>query len=101
MVNQNKYERPLFVIYDIKSNKIRKNVFEACEDFGLISVQFSTFFGFLDTTKQKELLHRIKTIIGKEEGNYIIIPLEKNQLKKVKSKGNALGTGQTPMIKFL
>ncbi|MDY6934028.1 MAG: CRISPR-associated endonuclease Cas2 [Spirochaetota bacterium] len=101
MVRQNRYERPLFVIYDITSNKIRKKVFEACEDFGLLSVQFSAFFGFLDSTKKKELLHRIKTIIGKEEGNFIFIPLEKNQLKKIVSKGNALGITQTPMIKFL
>ena len=101
MVNQNKYERPLFVIYDISSNKIRKKVFEACEDFGLVSVQYSTFFGFLDSTKKKELVHRIKRIISKEEGNFIFIPLEKNQLKKIKSKGNNLGITQTPMIKFL
>jgi len=101
MVEYEKNEQPLFVAYDITSNKIRKKVLTACEDFGLRPVQFSVFFGFLTARKRKELENRLSMLISDTEGNYISIPLERKMLGGIKADGEVLGVSHASIMRFI
>jgi len=63
------------VSYDIVEDKIRRKVFEACKDYGLINVQYSLFFGDLTHNRREELFQRLRKIIGREEGKVLICPV--------------------------
>ena len=101
MVKPEKYDAPLFVVYDTNDDRVRKKIFTACEDYGLKSVQYSVFFGYLDSIRSKELYHRIRLLLDEDCGNFILIPVGKRELKKTKASGKALGAGQIPMVRFI
>jgi CRISPR-associated protein Cas2 len=50
-------------------------VSEACLDYGLDRVQFSAFQGQMKRTHQKELISKVKSLLGKAPGKVQLIPL--------------------------
>ncbi|MBI2863657.1 MAG: CRISPR-associated endonuclease Cas2 [Chloroflexi bacterium] len=63
------------VIYDIPDNGLRSKVADICLDYGLERIQYSAFFGELNTNRQGELLQKIKRKVGKKAANVQLFPL--------------------------
>ena len=92
MVIKEKYDRPLFIIYDIKSDRIRNKIFTVCEDFGLVSVQFSSFFGYLRSAKIKELESRINSLMnGQVKKSNVLVCFKRDVEKFVGLDGESMG----------
>ena len=73
------------VSYDIVENKIRRKIFEACKDYGLVHVQYSLFFGDLAHNRREELYQRIRKILGRKEGKILICPICDKDLRLLKA----------------
>lgn len=67
--------QPVIVIYDIPNDRIRQKVSEACLDYGLDRVQFSAFQGQMKRSHQRELMSKIKSLLGRAPGKVQLIPL--------------------------
>jgi len=65
----------LFLMYDIEDNRVRTKVADACQDYGLARVQFSTFFGDLSRNRQEELMQRVRRLVGKKQGYALLVPV--------------------------
>lgn len=65
----------LILIYDIPDDAKRTKIAEACLDYGLDRIQYSAFCGWLPNSLQKELLQKIRRILGKKAGNIQLIPI--------------------------
>lgn len=89
------------MLYDVVSDRVRKKIYETCLDYGLAPVQYSTFFGCLDSARRLELCRRIDRLIVSDPGNYIVVPLTRDLLKRIVARGNALGISQTSMVQFI
>jgi len=63
------------VIYDIPHDRTRTRVADACLDYGLQRVQWSAFAGELNQTYQRELLLKIRTILGRKAANVRLLPI--------------------------
>lgn len=94
-------ESPILVMYDLHSDKLRRKVFIACEDYGLKAIQFSVFFGLLSPNKYNELFLRLKKIAGDESNNIMIIPVCKADFKKILRNGEKLSYYQTDFMECL
>ncbi len=65
----------LLLIYDIPDDNKRAKIADACLDYGLDRIQFSSFSGYLLPSQQSELILRVKRILGKLPGNVQLIPI--------------------------
>lgn len=74
----------ILLIYDISEDRLRTKVSEMCKDYGLVRVQYSAFFGKLNTNLRGELQRRLKSLL-KDSGrsSVIIFPLSQDSLDKV------------------
>ncbi len=63
------------VIYDIPDDRLRTKVADACLDYGLLRVQWSAFVGELNQTYQRELLLKIRMLIGKKAAKIRLLPI--------------------------
>ena len=63
------------LIYDIPNDRIRTRVADACLDYGLDRIQYSAFCGPLRPVHQKELMQRIRHLLGDRPGRVHLIPL--------------------------
>ncbi|HEY7122537.1 MAG TPA: CRISPR-associated endonuclease Cas2 [Ktedonobacterales bacterium] len=63
------------VIYDIPDDRLRTKVADACLDYGLLRVQWSAFVGELNQTYQRELLLKIRTLVGKKAAKIRLLPI--------------------------
>jgi CRISPR-associated protein Cas2 len=63
------------VLYDIPHDRTRTKVADACLDYGLERVQWSAFVGELNQTYQRELLRKIRDVIGSHAANVLLMPL--------------------------
>lgn len=77
----------LFLIYDIKEDKSRTKVAEACKDYGLRRVQYSTFFGDLSRNRQEELMLRVRGIVKAAECYVLLLPTCERDLAAVLEAG--------------
>jgi len=77
----------LFLIYDIKEDKSRARVAEACKDYGLRRVQYSTFFGDLSRNRQEELMLRVRGIVKAAECYVLLLPTCERDLAAVLEAG--------------
>ncbi len=62
-----------YVIYDIVENRVRKKVSDACLDYGLRRIQYSSFLGDINATRRSALEKRLGQELGKERGKIEII----------------------------
>lgn len=77
----------LFLIYDIDDDRARTRVAEACKDYGLRRVQFSTFFGDLNRNRQEELMQRVRRIITTDDAYVLLVPTCERDLEAVLEVG--------------
>jgi CRISPR-associated protein Cas2 len=96
-----KNETPLFVIYDIEEDKIRNKMHETCKDYGLRPVQFSVMLGTLTTTKAKELFAKLTGLLGEKPGTVLLIPVCRDDFRKIMHTGEPLGLSQVPFVHFV
>jgi CRISPR-associated protein Cas2 len=65
----------LLLVYDIPDDRKRTKIADACLDYGLDRIQFSSFTGWLLPTQQDELMLKVKKILGKKPGNIQLFPV--------------------------
>ena len=70
------------LVYDISNDNVRYKVADACLDYGLDRIQYSAFFGQLSRTYQKELMKKVRVLLGDEAGNVQLFPLCQNDWQK-------------------
>ena len=63
------------LIYDIPEDRIRAKIADACLDYGLDRIQYSAFLGRLTATHQRELMKRIRRLLGRRAGKIQLFPL--------------------------
>ncbi|MEM2017302.1 MAG: CRISPR-associated endonuclease Cas2 [Nitrososphaerota archaeon] len=57
------------VIYDITDDEVRLRIAQACREVGLARIQKSAFLGIIDSQKRKNLVIKLKRILGSSKGN--------------------------------
>lgn len=72
---------PLILIYDIQHDGTRTKIADACLDYGLDRVQFSSFIGRLSRNRAEELMQEIARILGDKSGNIQLIPIAEKDWK--------------------
>ena len=85
----------LLVAYDVEKDRIRKRVFEACKDYGLIPVQYSTFVGRLTRNRREELAQRITDALDGTPGNVLLLPVCEADFRKLVRIGKKLSLTQS------
>jgi len=78
-----------WVLYDIKNDKSRTKVSDACEQSGLQRVQYSVFLGTLDENAKDTLELRIEELINEEHDSVYIFPMSKDELRDTILMGQA------------
>lgn len=63
------------VIYDIPNDRARVKVADACLDYGLDRLQWSAFAGELTTGLQRELMRKIRDILGERPAKVRMITI--------------------------
>ncbi|RME10089.1 MAG: CRISPR-associated endonuclease Cas2 [Ardenticatenia bacterium] len=63
------------LVYDIPDDRTRTRVSEACLDYGLERIQYSAFLGELTPIYRRELMKRLRHILGKQAGKIQCFPL--------------------------
>lgn len=72
--------QPTLVLYDIREDKNRNKVMNACKDYGLDRWQYSTYQGRLTRTARVELEVRLERALGDSAGIIAILQLEQWQM---------------------
>ncbi len=67
--------QPLLLIYDIEHDGKRAKIADACQDYGLDRVQYSSFTGRLSRNHAEELMAEIERILGEGRGIVQLIPI--------------------------
>jgi CRISPR-associated protein Cas2 len=65
----------ILLVYDITSDKARSKIADACLDYGLDRIQFSSFAGQLSHNHQQELMLRLSAILGDGAGHIMLVPI--------------------------
>ena len=63
------------LIYDIVHDGTRTKISDACLDYGLDRVQYSAFMGDISRNLQEELFLKVSNLLGKKEGNVVLLPI--------------------------
>ncbi len=79
----------IWVMYDIKNDKVRTRVAKHCKQSGLYRVQYSVFLGTLEKNEKDALELQIKDLIDEEEDSVYIFPMSKNELQQTSLLGQA------------
>jgi len=101
MVGARAYDRPVFVCYDIRPDRERKKVFEACRDRGLKNIQYSVFYGMLNRKARESLFSELCAIVPEGSGTLFVIPLEHDGSHRILCYGEPLGMGQPVAVRFV
>jgi len=65
--------QPLILIYDIVHDGTRGKIADACLDYGLDRIQYSSFIGRLSRNQAEELMGEIEHILDDRPGNIQLI----------------------------
>lgn len=76
------------VIYDIENDGLRLKISEACLDYGLVRIQYSSFLGALNRNKREELFLRLTAILDDNPGKILLQPICDRDVKDVLRKEN-------------
>jgi len=79
----------LWAIYDIKDDKIRRNIAKLCKKYGLYRVQLSVFLGTIEPNQLDELYLRSKDLIDEELDSVYLFPMCQKDFKQVRTIGQA------------
>ncbi|MCB9330880.1 MAG: CRISPR-associated endonuclease Cas2 [Lewinellaceae bacterium] len=78
-----------WVIYDIRKNKTRTRVAKRCKFYGLERVQKSVFLGKIKGRWLRALNQELIQIINHRTDRIFIVPLDREQLKRIQQAGTA------------
>ncbi len=82
------------VFYDVTSDRVRKKVADACADYGLDRTQFSAFVGDITRSQQRELMQKMRDLLGEEAGALLLIPVSQTEwAKRMEHRQDAPGDG--------
>jgi CRISPR-associated protein Cas2 len=73
--------QPVLVLYDVRDDKRRSRVMNACKDYGLARWQYSAYQGKLTGTARRELEARLERALGDSAGLIAILQLEQWQVE--------------------
>lgn len=79
----------IWVMYDIKKDRVRTRVAKFCKQAGLYRVQYSVFLGTLEKNEKDSLELQITEIIDEEKDSVYIFPMSKNELQQTSLLGQA------------
>lgn len=79
----------VWVLYDIKDDKVRTRVAKFCKQAGLYRVQYSVFLGTLEVNEKDTLELQITEIIDETLDSVYIFPMSKNELQQTSLIGQA------------
>jgi len=79
----------IWVMYDIKNDKVRTKVAKYCKQAGLYRVQYSVFLGSLEKNEKDSLELQITDIINEDIDSVYIFPMSKNELQQTSLLGQA------------
>jgi len=79
----------VWVMYDIKKDKVRTKIAKLCKQSGIYRVQYSVFLGTLEESEKDTLRLRIEELINEETDSVYIFPMNKNELNKTVLLGQA------------
>lgn len=79
----------IWVMYDIKKDRIRTRVAKFCKQAGLYRVQYSVFLGTLAKNEKDSLELQITDIIDETIDSVYIFPMSKNELQQTSLLGQA------------
>ena len=82
----------VLVFYDISNDRVRTKVACTCEDYGLDRLQFSAFCGQLTRTLQQELMHKLRALLGDEQGCIQLVPVAVNDWERRLEVNNSCST---------
>jgi CRISPR-associated protein Cas2 len=82
-------EQHTIVLYDIRDDRLRLKVSEACLDYGLQRIQYSAFCGKLTRNKRQELFLRLKAILEEKAGKLLVQPVCEKDVKEAALLNNA------------
>lgn len=72
------------LIYDITEDKFRTKAAEICKDYGLQRVQYSAFFGYLNTNLRGELARKLKDHLKKStRSSVFMFPISEDNMNEV------------------
>lgn len=84
----------VLVFFDITSNKIRKKMNDVCLDYGLERTQFSAFVGDIVAPQQRELMLKLKRLLGDQPGALLLIPISQQEWQnRLEHRQDAPGDG--------
>lgn len=79
----------IWVLYDIKNDRIRNFVAKSCKQSGLYRVQYSCFLGTLNDDEKDTLELQIEKAIDEETDKVYIFRMNRDQLKDCTMMGQA------------
>lgn len=79
----------IWVMYDIRNDKVRTKVAKFCKQAGLYRVQYSVFLGTLEANDKDSLELQIEEIIDETRDSVYIFPMSKNELQQTCLMGQA------------
>lgn len=77
------------MLYDIRDDRLRTRVSEACLDYGLERIQYSAFQGQLSRNKRQELFLRLKVILEDRAGKILVQPVCEKDAREAEWIDNA------------
>lgn len=82
----------LLVFYDISDDRVRGKVACTLEDYGLDRIQYSAFYGRLNRTLQRELMVKLRALLGTSPGCIQLVPVAADEWQKRLEVNNACST---------
>jgi CRISPR-associated protein Cas2 len=79
----------LWVLYDIKQDKLRNRVAKYCKQAGLYRVQYSVFLGTLNTHEKDTLELKIQREMDEVTDSVYMFPMSKGELQATVLLGQA------------
>lgn len=79
----------VWVLYDIKKDKIRNRVAKQCKQAGLYRVQYSVFIGSIEDNDRDTLQLQIEGLIEPDDDSVYIFPMNKAELQQCALLGQA------------
>lgn len=79
----------VWVLYDIKKDKVRTKIAKLCKLAGLYRVQFSVFLGTMEINEKDTLNLQIEELINEETDSVYLFPMSQNELKQTALLGQA------------
>ncbi len=79
----------VWVMYDIKDNKRRRDAAKVCLQSGIYRVQYSVFLGTLTRSDKDTLALQLEEITDPDEDSVYIFPMSRKELRQTILLGQA------------